>query len=129
MADTLTTQVYDGARNYQIKLVDDSDGTGLLAAKVVDVTTMHPNPGVHMKLKRIRFSIYAMRVELLWEASTPVPIAIIGPGEDILDFSREYAGGWPDNAGVGVTGSVLMTTRDQVAGSGFTIVLEFIKGV
>ncbi len=129
MADAFTTQQYDGARNYQVKLVDDSDGTGLSAQVVVDVSTLTPDPGVHLKIKRIKYAIYAMRVKLQWDASSPVNIAVLGPGEDILDLANEYAGGWPNNASTGITGDVLLTTMDQVAGSGFTIVLECIKGV
>ncbi len=131
MVDTVTSQVYDGYRNYQVKLTNDSDGTGQSVVKVVDVTTMNPNPGLHMKLKRIKYSIYSMRVSLYWEATINVPIAFLGPGEDLLDFSNEYAGGWPNAAigTAGVTGNILISTLDQVAGSSYTVVLELIKGV
>ncbi len=129
MADSFTTQAYDGRRNYQVKLVDLSDGTGLSSQLVVDVSTLTPDPGLHLKIKRIRYAIYAMRVTLYWDANTDIPIAVLGPGEDTLELANEYAGGWPNNAGTGVTGDVLLTTSDQVSGSGFTIVLECIKGV
>lgn len=129
MADALTSQAYDGARNYQIKLVDVSDGTGFIAHKVVDVTTMTPNPGIHMKVRRIRYTIAGGSVLLLWEATTNVPIVWLATGTDILDFSKVYAGGYPNNGGTGATGNILLTTEGFGATSGFTIDLEIIKGI
>jgi hypothetical protein len=88
-----------------------------------------PNPGVHLKLRRIRYNIDGMYVRLQWDATTPVDIAILGNGQDILDFTNEYAGGFPNDAGVGVTGNILLTTIGQLSGSNATLNLELIKGV
>lgn len=129
MADTYSSQVYDGARNYIIKMVDRSDGTGLSALKVVDVTTMTPNPGLHMKIKRIRYSIHSGAVLLQWEATSPIDIVYIPENTNILDFSQLYCSGWPNNAGAGATGNILLTTFGFMPNSGFTIDLEIIKGV
>lgn len=129
MADTVNSQLYDGIRNVQLKYTIYSDGTGQTGVKIIDVTTLHPNPGVHMKLRRLRYSIEGMYVRLQWDASTPIDIAVLGGGTNILDFSDEYAGGWPNNGGAGVTGSILLTTTGSLAGSNATLVLECIKGV
>lgn len=129
MADTTTSQLYDGARNVQLKYTIYSDGTGQSGVKIIDVTTLNPNPGVHMKLKRLRYSIEGMYVRLQWDATTPIDIAVLGGGTNILDFSEEYAGGFPNNAGTGVTGSILLTTTGSLAGSNATLNLELIKGV
>lgn len=129
MADTVHSQLYDGIRNINLKYTIFSDGTGQTNTKIIDVTTLVPNPGVHMKLRRIRYNIDGMYVRLLWEATTSIDIAILGNGQDMLDFSKEYAGGFPNDAGVGVTGSILLTTVGQLNGSNATINLELIKGV
>jgi hypothetical protein len=129
MADTTTSQLYDGRRNVQLKYTIFSDGTGQTGVKIIDVTTLNPNPGVHMKIRRLRYSIEGMYVRLQWDASTPIDIAVLGAGTNILDFSDEYAGGWPNNAGAGVTGSILLTTTGSLAGSNATLVIEAIKGV
>lgn len=129
MVDVTGSQVYDGRRNYQIKLTDFSDGTGQSAVKVVDVTTMTPNPGVHIKLRRVRYSINIMSVRLQWEASSPVDIVFLAQGQDILDFSKEYAGGYPVPVVAGATGNVLLTTYGQIVNASYSIDLEFIKGV
>lgn len=136
MADVVTSQLYDGARNVNLKLTNFSDGTGQAGVKVLDVTTLNPNPGTHLKLRRVRYSVTGMSVRLQWEATTPIDIVVIGSGEDILDFTNEYAGGFPNNGGTGVTGSILLTTVGAAAvgvtnpaGSSYTINLELIKGV
>jgi hypothetical protein len=90
---------------------------------------MTPNPGTHLKLKRIKYSIDSMVVQLQWKATSNVDIVYLSQGEDILDFVNEYAGGWPNNAGSGVTGGITLTTIGQVNNSAFTIILELIKGV
>lgn len=128
MADAITSQAYDGARNYQVKLTNYSDGTGQTAAVVVNVSTLVPNPGVHLKLRRIKYNIGGMYVRLQWAGTPNQDIAILANGQDILDFTDEYAGGYPNNAGT-ATGNVLLTTEGALAGSNYTIILDFIKGV
>lgn len=129
MADTVNSQPYDGARNYNLKYTIYSDGTGQTAAVLVNVSTLVPNPGVHLKIRRIRYSIQGMSLRLQWDASSPVDIALLGNGQDILDFTNEYAGGFPNNGGAGVTGNILLTTIGALAGSSATLNLECIKGV
>jgi hypothetical protein len=129
MADTVHSQLYDGARNVNLKYTIYSDGTGQAAVPIITVSALTPNPGVHLKLRRIRYSIAGMYLRLQWDASSPIDIAILGPGQDILDFTNEYAGGFPNDAGAGVTGNILLTTEGQLAGSNCTLNLELIKGV
>lgn len=129
MPDVTHSQLYDGRRNINLKYTIYSDGTGQTNTKIIDVTTLVPNPGVHMKLRRVRYSIEGMYVRLQWEATTNLDIVILGNGQDILDFTNEYAGGFPNDAGTGVTGSILLTTVGALAGSNATLNLELIKGV
>lgn len=129
MADTYGNNVYDGARNCVFSLTDFSDGTGLSAQNVTNVANLVPNPGVHLKLRRIQFAINGMSVRLQWNASTPVDIALLSPGENVIDYSRLYSGGLTNNAGAGVTGDIILTTEGASANSNFTIILECIKGV
>lgn len=129
MADVVNSQLYDGARNVNLKYTIESDGTGQAGAVIINVSTLVPNPGVHLKVRRIRYSISGMYVRLQWDATTPIDLALLGSGQDILDFTNEYAGGFPNNAGAGVTGNILLTTQGQLAGSNATINLELIKGV
>lgn len=129
MADVYVNQVYDGARNAVFKITDVSDGTGLVAQNVTNVASLSPNPGVHLKLRKLRFTIAGMSVRLQWAATTPVDLWILNPGEDFLDFETIFSGGLPNNAGAGVTGDIILTTIGAGANSNFSIVLECIKGV
>jgi hypothetical protein len=128
MADTTNLQTYDGIRNINVKLTIESDGTGTANFKIIDVTTLTPNPGLHMKVRRIRYSIGGMYVRLQWEGTPNTDIAILANGQDILDFTNEYAGGFPNN-GSTPTGNIVVTTQGQIAGSNATLNLECIKGV
>lgn len=129
MADAFTSQIYDGARNLFIKLTDVSDGTGLAAVNITNIASLVPNPGVHLKLRRIQYALFGMSVRLQWAASTPVDLILLNPGSDDLDFRRNYAGGIPNNGGAGVTGDIILTTIGALTGNNFTIALELIKGV
>lgn len=128
MADTVHSQLYDGARNVNLKYTIYSDGTGTNAT-IITVSALNPNPGLHLKIRRIRYSIQGMYVRLQWDASVPIDIANLGEGQDILDFSTQYAGGFPNDAGAGVTGNVLLKTVGALNGSIATVDLECIKGV
>ena len=129
MADSTNFQLYDGQRNVQFKYTNYSDGTGQSGAVLLNVSTLNPNPGTHIKIRRIKYSIQGMSVRLQWAATTPVDIAILSQGQDILDWSNTYAGGYPDNGGTGATGNILITTVGALAGSSCTLELECIKGV
>jgi hypothetical protein len=129
MADAVTSNLYDGSRNVNLTVTDISDGTGLTLATFLDVSTLVPNPGAHLKIRRIRYSVTNMIVTLYWAGTPNVPIANIGQGEDILDWSKDYSGGLPNNA-TSPTGNILVTAVTiGSATAGFTITLECIKGV
>lgn len=129
MADAYANQVYDGRRNAVFKLTDVSDATGLTGVNVTNVASLVPNPGVHLKLRKVRFAIFGMSVRLQWAATTNVDLLLLNPGEDILDFSSIFSSGLTNNGGAGVTGDILITTIGAVANSNFSIILECIKGV
>lgn len=128
MADSLQLQTYDGARNVQVKAVSVSDGTGLTNSIIINASTLSPNPGAHMKIRRIRFAIAGLNLRVQWDGGTPADIAYLSPGEDVLDFTNSYAGGFPNNATT-PNGNVIVTTNGQIANSGFTLELECVKGV
>lgn len=129
MADVVTSVVYDGARNIQVKRTNVSDGTGESAVTLLDVSTLTPNPGVHIKLRRVKYTIHSGAVRLQWAATSPVDLVLLAEGTDTLDFRNEYAGGFPVPVVAGATGNILLTTLGFMANSGYTINLELIKGV
>jgi hypothetical protein len=128
MVDVTSSQIYDGIRNFQIKLTNVSDGTGQAAAVVVNASTLNPNPGSHMKIRRIHYNIGGMYVRLQWDGTSPQDIAILANGQDILDWSKDFAGGFPNGA-TNPTGNILLTTVGALAGSNYTIVIDAVKCV
>ena len=126
MADAVTTQVYDGARNYVITIEDISDGTGVTGLKIVDVTTMTPNPGTHLVLWRADYDVGAVGgVTLYWEG-TPNKVLLAMEPAGIDRYAGTFGG--LRNDALTPSGNVLLTTHGFVAGSTFSLTLEFKKG-
>lgn len=125
MADTVTTQTYDGERNVTVILNNLSDGTGETLVKKLDVTTLHPNPAAHIKLWRAFHDVTDGEVILYWEGTPNRLLATLSSASPDLDFSR--TGGLIDDATSG-TGNVLLSTVGFVQNSSYTIRLEFKKG-
>lgn len=126
MADSVTTQVYDGDRNYVVTVNDISDGTGLLNYLLVDISTMNPNPGTNLVLWDIDYDIGDTGgVILYWEGiPNRVLLALEPAGLD------RYAGtfGGLRNDAAAATGNVLVSTHGFTSESTFSLTLFFKKG-
>ena len=131
MADALTSQtIQDGARTAIFKFTNVSDGTGQAAAVLVDVSSLSPDPHTGnactgVTLQTITFSNIGMGVELLWDATTDVPLLNLPQDwEDTIDFSDF---GIPNDAGTGKTGDIVVTTVGATAGDTYLLVLTVTK--
>lgn len=131
MADALTSQVIqDGGRTAVLKFTNISDGSGQAAAVLVDVDSLSVDPVTRqacngVTLQTITFSNIGMGVELLWDATTDVPLLNLPQDwEDTIDFS---AFGIPNNAAGGKTGDILVTTVGATAGDTYLLVLTLTK--
>ena len=131
MADTLTSQVIqDGGRTAVLKFTNVSDGSGQAAAVLVDVSTLSADPVTRqactgVTLQTITFSNIGMGVELLWDATTNVPLLNLPQDwEDTIDFS---AYGIPNDAGVGKTGDIVVTTVGATAADTYLLILTLTK--
>ena len=69
---------------------------------------------------------HGLEVQMLWKASTPVPIQIIPPN---TNYTQDYSsfGGLTNNAGTGKDGVITFTTFDGTAGDAYTVILEMQK--
>lgn len=128
MAIEATTQIlYDGMRNAVIQITGrSSDGSGQeVNAVKVDVSTLNP-PANRVAVRHLTYDVADGSVTLSWAADTPVPFAQ-------LEFSDEFdycrIGGMQNGAEgqSGVNGDILLSTRDFVAGSLYTIQLDLKK--
>lgn len=125
MADAVTSQtLVDGERNVVMKFTNVSDGTGESAVLKVDVSTLSGAP-TSVKITKVQYDIQGMSVTLLWDATTDVTAVVLGTGQATLDFTK--AGGLINNAGVGVTGDILLTTVGHTLGDTYSIVLHMKK--
>lgn len=127
MADSVSSQtIIDAARNTVMKFTNLSDGTGEAAVLKVNPALLNPNPGIHLKIKRIKFNIQNGTVRLQWVATVAADIMILnGYAEE--DYTR--FGGLTNNGGAGATGGIQFTTEGFGINSSYTITLEMIKGV
>ena len=131
MADALTSQVIqDGGHTAVLKFTNISDGTGQAAAVLIDVDSLSVDPVTRqactgVTLQTITFSNIGMGVELLWDATSNVPLLNLPQDwEDTIDFS---AFGIPNNAAGGKTGDILVTTVGATAGDTYLLVLTLTK--
>ncbi len=131
MADALTSQIIqDGGHTAVLKFTNISDGTGQAAAVLVDVDSLSVDPVTRqactgVTLQTITFSNIGMGVELLWDATSNVPLLNLPQDwEDTIDFS---AFGIPNNAAGGKTGDILVTTVGATAGDTYLLVLTLTK--
>ena len=131
MADALTSQVIqDGGRTAVLKFTNVSDGTGQSEAVLVDVSSLSADPVTKqactgVTLQKITFSNIGMGVELLWDATTNMPLLNLPQDwEDTIDFSDF---GIPNNSGAGKTGDILVTTVGANTSDTYLLVLTVTK--
>ena len=131
MADALTSQVIqDGGHTAILKFTNISDGTGQAAVVLVDVSTLSADPLTKkactgVTLQSVTFSNIGMGVELLWDATTNVPLVNLPQDwTDTMDFS-DY--GIPNNSAGGKTGDILVTTVGATAADTYLLVLTLTK--
>ena len=113
MALTITKQtIIDGPRNLVVKihlLGDSNEVTATLLINVSDYSDPTPGVGASVKVMRIVSTLENFHCTLLWDATTDVSFADIPAGNHDQDFSKE--GGLVNNAGTGITGDIMLTTR------------------
>jgi hypothetical protein len=139
MADVVVNRtLVNGYRNAAIRVTDVSDGTGLTALKIFDATATGAfgvqafgqtiYPGTHISVVGLDYDVQDMKINLLWEATANESLLALGSAPE--DFSWQRIGGLTVPPGlVGATGSILVTTLDQIVGSTFSLVLYLRKNV
>ena len=126
MAITVTKQVIiDGSKNAIVKLhLVSGAAADVVAQSLLDVSTLDGAPAT-VRILGIESSSSDMDIDLHWDATTDVDIMTLPVGEDVYDFSR--FGGLPNNAGAGITGDIMFSTRGAAADSEATIILDLKK--
>lgn len=141
MADTaniITQTLYDGFKHSIINVNLTSDGSGLTNYNIFDATSAGGHgvvsrgqtfyPSVNSVLVGLDYDVQDMKIQLLWDATTPQAFLALGSAPQNFDWSD--FGGYKVPAGlVGATGSILLTTVNQAPGSTMFARLHIWKGV
>lgn len=125
MAITATTQVIEqGPRNYIVQWTGVSDGTGNENKVVkVDVSQLTPPCG-SVKIMAIQGTVSFGIVELYWDALVPKKFAELA---DQIDTDYCKSGGLTNNAGIGKTGDILLSTVGFELNSTYNLYIEMVK--
>ena len=141
MADTANIVVqtlYNGYKNAIITASLTSDGSGLAAYKIYDATATGAfgvnqagqvfYPGVNSIVREMDYDVQDMKIQLLWDATTPQQFLALGSAPQDFDWSN--FGGYRVPAGLaGATGSILITTVNQAPNSTMFVRLRITKGI
>jgi len=120
MAITVQTLV-DGSRKVVVNIVGSADAAGT----TLDISSFAKMRGnqdaAKWTLKRVWFA-GDQRVDVFWDATANVLALSLAAGDQNFDF--QSIGGIKNNAGVGVTGDVIIT---PAASANYSLVMEFTK--
>lgn len=127
MANAITLQtLQDSERNLVVKAVIVGDGVeGEYADELLIDVSAYTGSISTVKIRKIWACLNGFSATLEWDATTNVNILTIPDGDE---FDQDYrrVGGLPNNAGVGVTGDILIDTAGLGAEEG-TIILWMQK--
>ena len=132
MTITATSQtLFDGEKVAIMKFYTTMSTTENEAA-VAKVTPSSLNPSAAggacdaVTIIKCTAMTHGLEVQMLWRASTSVPIEIIPPDSNYTQDYSGFGGLW-NNAGAGKTGIIEFTTFDGSAGDAYTVILEMQK--
>jgi len=130
MVDAVTSDIiFDGPKHTIMKFTNLSDGSGESAVIKVNASDLlamvDGTASIHLKITRIEYATSGMAVDLLFDATANV-LAWSCPADEsnVVDFEEH---GILNNAGTGVTGDILFTTRGHTSGDTYVIILHMIK--
>ena len=132
MTITATSQtLFDGERIAIMKFYTSMSTTENESA-VAKVTPSALNPSAAggacdaVTILKCTAMTHGLEVQMLWKASTSVPIEFIPPNTNYTQDYSGFGGLW-NNAGAGKTGVIEFTTFDGTAGDAYTVILEMQK--
>lgn len=134
MANSVNSQIIiDGPRNTVVKVAGILDTSDLASTVVADPAVLVgiDNTGglkaATFRLVGLNYSIEdGLEVRLYWDAATPLLIEALN-GRGALPPSCQRYGGLTNNAGVGKTGRITMTTEGWAGIKSFSLILELVK--
>ena len=129
MADLVDTVVLrNGKRDYTVRLLNKSDGTGESAVTKVDISTLDAMNGsacTYTSILSITGTVSGGgEVYLYWDHTTADEIAYVS---GFVNNDYSYEGGLVDPKSSGGTGDLLLTTVGFSSGSGYDLTIRLRK--
>jgi len=130
MANTITKQtIVDGSKWLIVKIHIDGDGSGEETGTViVDASTYNP-AFTNESLCGLHANLSGFTCDLYWDATANVPITNVPDYEVHLTDAElgHMGGGFPNDAGAGKTGDIVINTFGLGANDHGTITLKIKK--
>jgi hypothetical protein len=113
----------NGSRNMVAVIEITGDGSGdESGTKVIDITALTGSPAT-FKIKSVNWDLDGFSASLKWDATVPILALALPTYGDEMDFF-EMGAPLVNNAGAGVTGSLLLDTVGLGASGRGTIVIN-----
>lgn len=106
-----TTYLLNGSRDFVIKIDITGDTDSELAKeKIIDVADLTGLPS-KFKIRNISWQFAEFTATLYWDATTDVQAFVLNQYEGDIDFYESCNVPLVNNAGAGITGNLLVSTK------------------
>ena len=123
-ASTVATKyLINGSRDFVIKIDIVGGDAEFTAEKIIDVADLTGTPTV-FKIRNISWQFAEFTATLLWDATTDKQAFVLNQYEGDIDFFESTGVPIVNDAGTGVSGNLLMTTKGLAAGDTGTIIIR-----
>ncbi len=123
-ASTVSTKyLINGSRDFVIKVDVVGGDAEFTAEKIIDVADLTGTP-TKFKIRNISWQFAEFTATLLWDATTDKQAFVLNQYEGDIDFFESTGVPIVNDAGTGVSGNLLMTTKGLAAGDTGTIIIR-----
>lgn len=123
-ASTVSTRyLINGSRDFVIKVDVVGGDAEFTAEKIIDVADLTGAP-TKFKIRNISWQFAEFTATLLWDATTDKQAFVLNQYEGDIDFFESTGVPIVNDAGTGVSGNLLMTTKGLAAGDTGTIIIR-----
>ena len=123
-ASTVATKyLINGSRDFVIKIDIVGGDAEFTAEKIIDVADLTGKPSV-FKIRNISWQFAEFTATLLWDATTDKQAFVLNQYEGDIDFFETCGVPIVNDAGAGVNGNLLITTKGLAAGDTGTIIIR-----
>jgi len=129
MPNIITKQtLIDSVRKSVVKVTIQGDGSGDETKYVLYDASSYSPPATSNKLMYINYALENFEVDLYWDATTDVYLMNLLANYQSEQCFKHY-GGLINNAGIGKTGDILMSTNGLGAAENGTIIFTVYKKI